>query len=199
MRKLLLASLLLFLPACGGGMGSESIYFSELQRGVKQQDVKCCANWDDTNSICLAYTIPPPLTFTFKVSYDYCLDFSGCGGQNFHFSPVDTTVELLPSSSLPDELKDGNTLEYLSSLISVESVDLSEGGEAEGAISLSSTLVEEMERYYSTYGKPLLFTLKVNLVYVGDDGVTKITVPYQTFIEFANFIYETNDMCTTGG
>ena len=121
-----------------------------------------------------------------------------CDFQSFSFSREETTVKLIPSASLPDELKNPDTLDYLSSLINVESTGFSAGNEAEGQISLTTTLVDEMLRYYLTYGRTLLFTLKVNLVYIGNDGKTRLEVPYETFLEFSDFIFNTNDLCSVG-
>ena len=190
MKRLLLISVFL-LSACGGGIGNNDIYLSGITGGDIQQDVWCCAQLDD-NGNCVEYTYPKAVSFTFKVTY-MPSEFSVYEPRIFRFSSY--SVKLQPASSI-FQYFDQDTLKELAGFIQVTAPDLTEGEEKEGTVALTQTLVERMKNYYDLYGT-LLFTLEVNLVYVGEGGKS-ITIPFQVPLEFSDFLFQENDLCYTG-
>jgi len=104
MKKLTaLTSLALLLIGCGGaGSGSGDLATTSLIKKV-EQDLVCCAYWDEGNNTCAQYATPATKTIDISIKEAEVSQEFGSGGPLLF---EECRARFIPNPSLPDKAKD---------------------------------------------------------------------------------------------
>jgi hypothetical protein len=193
MKKLTaLTSLTLLLIGCGGaGSGSGDLATTSLIKKV-EQDLVCCAYWDEGNNTCAQYEASPTKTIVVSIKEaEVSQEFDSNNPLIFE----DCKARFIPNPNLPQEAKEPSLIKKMNNYLYCTATDIPPGGSGSVEITYSQSLLQDIlfPLWQKLNGKTLAYTIEAVVKYKqGDKDYTKvIRIP----VDFDNFVNGENDMC----
>ena len=173
--------------SCGGGPSHQELGVESTSTPYIQQDVICCADYDDTDKICRSYSIPQPKSFTVTLT-------NKGGIVEGIKEPIQIRyckAEFFPKNGAP-EIEDGYKYVFCTP------TTINPGESKDVQVSLESSLVELLNNYYLDFGRALSYRVKI-IFHAEGYSSGSYDIPVYVDIDFSNFIEGNNDECTLGG